>query len=59
MKKKLNLDLSGKDGNAFSLLGYFRREARRADWSNEEIEKVTKEATSGDYDHLLQTLLSV
>lgn len=55
---KLNLDLEGQDGNAFSLLGYFRQEARKAGWEVDEISKTFKEATSGDYDHLLQTLMN-
>lgn len=56
---KLDLDLEGLDGNAFMLLGYFRKQARRAGWSAEDIEEVMKDAQSGDYDHLLQVLLSV
>lgn len=59
MPKKLNLKLVGKDGNAFYLLGYFQSEARRKGWTDEEINIVRKDATSGDYDHLLQVLMSV
>ena len=40
MAKKLNLDLDGADGNAFALIGMFRREARRAGWTQDEIKKV-------------------
>jgi len=58
-KKKLNLELEGQDGNAFSLLGLFRKEAKKAGWTEDEIKKTTEEAMSGDYDHLLQTLMSV
>ena len=57
--KKLNLNLEGKDGNAFMLLGYFTREAKKAGWSNEEIKKVMDKATNSDYDNLLQILMSV
>jgi hypothetical protein len=57
-KKKLNLQLVGLDGNAFSLLGAFSRQAKRERWSAEEIEAVRQEATSKDYDHLLSTLLA-
>ena len=57
MATKLNLDLQGKDGNAFMLLGHFRKEAKRAGWTEEEIEEVTNEAKRGDYDHLLTTLI--
>jgi len=58
-KEKLNLDLEGKDGNAFALMGHFSKEAKRADWNQDEIDKVMKECQSGDYDHLLETLMSV
>ena len=34
--KKLNLKLVGKDGNAFALMGYFKQEARKKGWTNEE-----------------------
>ena len=54
--KKLNLDLVGQDGNAFSLLGYFARSAKAAGWTPEQIAAVRDDATSGDYDHLLYTL---
>lgn len=54
--KKLNLNLVGQDGNAYSLLAYFRRQAKRAGWTREDIDKTTKEATAGDYSHLLSVL---
>lgn len=56
---KLNLELEGRDGNAFALLGYFYKEAKKAKWNEKEIKKVIDEATSGGYDHLLQVLLKV
>lgn len=56
--KKLNLDLSELDGNAYCLLGTFRRQAKSEDWAPEEIQAVIKEAMSGNYDHLLATLVS-
>ena len=59
MSKSLDLDLTSVDGNAYSLIAFFIKEARRAGWSKEEIEKVKTEAMSGDYDHLIQTLLVV
>ncbi len=55
--KKINLELEGLDGNAFSLMGAFQKQARREDWTPEEIKEVLDEAKSGDYDHLLQTLI--
>lgn len=58
MKKKINLNLVGLDGNAFNLLARFRKQATKEDWKQEEIEEVLDEAKSGDYNHLLSTLLN-
>jgi len=55
--KKVDLDLLGLDGNAFMLIGAWRKQARQERWTSEEIEQVTDEAESGDYDHVLQTLM--
>jgi hypothetical protein len=55
--KKVKLDLTRCDGNAFALIAAFRGQARREGWSGDEIEAVSKQAMSGDYDHLLQTLI--
>jgi len=55
--KKVDLDLADLDGNAFMLIGAWRKQARREGWSAEEIDQVIDEAESGDYDHLLQTLM--
>lgn len=57
MNKKVRLELIGLDGNAFFLLGSFSKAARRQGWTPQEITEVTAEATKGDYDHLLRTLI--
>lgn len=57
--KKLNLNLLRKNRNAFALLGYFRKEAKKNGWSAEEIKKIQDKATSGDYQHLLATLMDL
>lgn len=57
MKKKVKLELIGLDGNAFALMGAFQRQARREGWSKDEIDAVINECMSGDYNHLLATLL--
>jgi len=54
---KPELELTGQDGNVFSILGKAIREARRAGWSEEEIEKFRKEFMGGDYDHALQVCI--
>jgi hypothetical protein len=55
--KKIKLELVGLDGNAFSLMGAFKKQARKEKWSNEEIDQVLNECMSSDYDHLLVTLM--
>ena len=54
--KKISLDLTTLDGNAFALMGGFSRQARREGWSPEEIKTVLDEAQSKDYNHLVYTL---
>ncbi len=55
--KTVKLDLVGTDGNAYSVMGLFRKQARKEGWTATEIEAVLLEAMSGDYDHLLATIL--
>lgn len=54
---KPKLQLVGEDGNAFSILARWRRAARGAGWTSEAIEEVLAKATSGDYNHLLATIM--
>jgi len=56
LTKKISLELEGLDGNAFGLLGAFRRQAKHEDWTDEEIKIITDKARSGDYDNLLTVL---
>jgi len=55
--KKVQMELVGLDGNAFSLMGEFIKNARRQGWSHEEREYVLDQCMSGDYNHLLCVLL--
>jgi hypothetical protein len=48
------LKLLGTDGNAFSILAKARRVALA---NNMDWEAIQKEASDGDYDHLLQTMM--
>ena len=57
MNKKVNLKLEGLNGNAFALLGTFRKQAKREKWNDEEIKQVLDEAQSSDYNNLLRTLM--
>lgn len=49
--------LTGGDGNASAILAACRKAAREDGWSPAEIERVTSDMRSGDYDHLLQVAL--
>lgn len=51
------LKLLGRDGNAFAVLGNAQAAAKKAKWSQEQIDAFAKIAKAGDYDHLLQTCM--
>lgn len=53
----VKVDLVGSDGNAFAVLGTVTRAMRRAGVPKDERDAFVSEATAGDYDHLLQTVL--
>jgi hypothetical protein len=53
----VDVELVGNDGNAFSIMARVGKELRRAGVSNEEIKQYQNEATSGDYDNLLQVTM--
>lgn len=56
----VEVELIGGDGNAFAVLGAVRKALRRA-LDREEFEQAwadyQKEATAGDYNHLLRTTM--
>lgn len=49
--------LSGRDGNAFAILGQCQRAARKAYLPDDEIKDFIAEAKNGDYNHLLATCM--
>jgi hypothetical protein len=51
------VELSNCDGNAFLILGKVRKAMKKQGVPQEKIDEFTKEATSGNYDHLLQTAM--
>lgn len=53
----VKVPLTGEDGNAFAIIGRVRTALRHAGYEPELIEEFTREAMSGDYDHLIQTVL--
>ena len=56
--KKITLELVGLDGNAFAVMGAWQRQAKREKWSQEDIDIVLEDAMSGDYNHLLATIMA-
>jgi hypothetical protein len=46
------------DGNAFAVLGAVQQALREAGVDREEIAEFIREATTGDYDDLLMTVLA-
>lgn len=52
---QVKVKLTGTDGNAFAVLGTVSKALRRAGVADAEVKAFYAEATSGDYDHLLQT----
>jgi len=53
----VKLKLVGLDGNAFVLMGAFQSAARKQGRTAAEIKAVLDDCMSGDYNHLLQTLV--
>ena len=50
--EKINLNLEGLDGNAFSILAAFQKQARREGWDDAAIKSVLDEpprTLGGDY----------
>ena len=54
----VTVHLTGTDGNGYAVLGRVNRALREAGATAEELGEFTAEATSGDYDHLLQTVMA-
>ena len=54
---EITVQLTGSDGNAFSILGRVQKALRKAGVPREEQDAFMKEAMSGDYDHLLATVM--
>jgi hypothetical protein len=52
------VQLSGRDGNAYAILGAVRSALRRAGVSREEQDAFIEEATAGDYNMLLAVCMS-
>ncbi len=55
-KTKIVVELVGEDGNAFAIIGRVSKALKRGG-HGDLVNEFTKEAMSGDYDHLLQTAM--
>lgn len=53
----INIELVGEDGNAFSILGRCTQALKR-NGLNDQVEAFREQATSGDYDNLLRTVMA-
>ena len=51
------LDFDRVEGNAYALLGAFRKAARRRGCPQADIGRVIDDARSGDYGHLMNVLM--
>ena len=49
--------LLGEDGNSFFIVGRVRRALRDAGASEDYLKKFMADANSGDYNHMLQTVM--
>jgi hypothetical protein len=55
---EITVQLTGEDGNAFFILGRVQKALKQNGVFAEEIKSFMSEATNGDYDHLLQTVMA-
>ncbi len=53
----VRVKMVGEDGNAFSIIGRVSKALRKAGVSKEERDAFQTEATAGNYDHLLRTVM--
>jgi len=53
----IKVQLLGRDGNAFLVLGLVQRALKDAGLPQDKVQEYIDEATAGDYDHLLRTTM--
>lgn len=53
-EKRIEIDLTGPDGNAFCLLGYASSFCKQLGMSKKDSDKIQSEMMSGDYENLLK-----
>ena len=53
----IKVKLIGEDGNAFNIIALVRKAMRDAGLPNPTITEFIRQATSGDYNHLIRTVM--
>jgi hypothetical protein len=56
-KYDVKVQLSGNDGNAFSVMGAVQSALKKAGASKEELDQYVSDSMSGDYDNLLRVAM--
>lgn len=54
---EIHVKLIGSDGNAFAILGAVKKALKEGNVPSDQIDLFIKEASSGDYNHLLMTCM--
>ena len=54
---EIEVQILGRDGNAFAIMGAISTALRKAGVSKDEINQYTSESMSGDYENLLRTAM--
>lgn len=54
----IHVQLTGRDGNAFAVLGAVKTALKRGGAPQADIDAFFEEATAGDYNHLLATAMA-
>jgi hypothetical protein len=53
-QKEIIIDLTGPDGNAFSLIATAKRLARKIGLDESQVDEIALEMMEGDYENLIQ-----
>lgn len=56
-KYQVKVQLSGRDGNAFAIMGAVQKALKQAGATKSELDQYFAESTSGDYDNLLRVAM--
>jgi hypothetical protein len=56
-KYAVEVQLSGNDGNAFSIMASVKNALKKAGASKEEIDQYVSDSMSGDYDNLVRVAM--